>query len=128
MIDHFKKSKNSINWLKKVKQSIDRSIGLKKNDQLVSKNRSRDNLNDQRKENGKLYKKIDHSKIEWSKFYDRKKIACFPTDPSKMIDYRFLMGITTLWSMENAQIFAFTAERCQKYTSHQKKCSNKICS
>ncbi len=30
MIDHFKKSKNLIDWLKKIKKSIDQSSGLKK--------------------------------------------------------------------------------------------------
>ncbi len=55
MIDHFKKSKNFIDQLKKIEKSIDRSISLKKSDQLVSKNRSSDRSNDQRRENGKLY-------------------------------------------------------------------------
>ncbi len=53
----------------------------------------------------KIEKKIlktDHSKIEWSKIDDRnsfiKKIDCFQTDQAKMIDDRFLIGITTTQS------------------------------
>ncbi len=97
MIDDFKKLKNSIDQLKKIEKSINWS----------QKNQSSDGSNNQIKENGKSYaiflfsvtenrkrnrKKIDHSVIP--KLSDQKKIDYFPTDQSKMINYRFLIGIT----------------------------------
>ncbi len=51
-------------------------------------------------ENWKKNWSFDHSKIEWSKIDDRnstneKKIDYFPTDQLKMIDFWFLIGITS---------------------------------
>ncbi len=42
-----------------------------------------------------------------------KKIDCFPTDQSKMIDYRFLIGITTLMSYyKNLDELVTRYEKC----------------
>ncbi len=56
--------------------------------------------NNKKKKKKKQSEKIDHSKIESPKIDDRnstieKKIDCFPTDQSKKIDHRFLIGIAS---------------------------------
>ncbi len=69
--------------LRAVKTIEENRKKIRKNQKKIGKNRS-----------------FNHSKIEWSKIDDRnsmikKKIDCFPTDQSKKIDHRFLIGITS---------------------------------
>ncbi len=93
MIDHFKKLKNLIVVrLKKIEKSTERSIGPRKS---ISRSQKIDQAIDQTIKDRKMENRMSLFYLLLLKIEKvRKKIDCFPTDQSKMIDHRFLIGIT----------------------------------